>query len=85
VLIAFQNIGSDAATLNWIWANATPTVSASGVVVNSSSEYDISFLANRIEGQFVFANSAGDTTVNLHAYDGGTSCEVRGTADFGPN
>src|SRR4051812_19199167 len=70
VLIAFQNIGSDAATLNWIWANATPTVSASGVVVGSSSEYDISFSGNRIEGQFVFANGAGNTTATPHAYAG---------------
>jgi hypothetical protein len=85
VLIAFQNIGSDNATLNWIWSNATPTISASGVVVNAGNEYDVSFAANRIEGQFIFANGAGNTTVSLHAYDGTTFCETRGTAEFGAN
>jgi len=39
-----------------------------------------------IEGQFIFANSAGDTTVSLHAFDGSTFCETQGTAQFfGPN
>ena len=31
------------------------------------------------------ADNEGNTTVNLHAFDGTTFCEVRGTAVFAPN
>jgi hypothetical protein len=85
VQMAFQNLGSDAATLDWIYSSYG-TVSASGVVLAAGSgEQDFGFTANRIEGQFIFANGAGNTTVNLHALDGGmlAGCEVRGTAEFG--
>ena len=84
VKIVFQNIGSDFATLNWLYSDGT-AVNASGVVVRPGGEFDFRFLGKRIEGQFIFANSAGDTTVSLHAFDGSTFCETQGTAQFGPN
>jgi hypothetical protein len=46
---------------------------------------DFWFIGVQIEGQFIFANNEGNTTVNLHAFDGTTFCEVRGTAVFAPN
>ena len=46
---------------------------------------DFSFIGVQIEGQFIFANNEGNTTVNLHAFDGTSFCEVRGTAVFAPN
>jgi hypothetical protein len=104
VRIAFQNLGSDDATLNWWYGmhpyNAQPTgtspglVNASGVGVNAFGvvvrggglyEMDFWFIGVQIEGQFIFANAEGNTTVNLHAFDGTTFCEVRGTAVFAPN
>jgi hypothetical protein len=80
--VAFVNTGSSAATLNWIYSDGT-TVSASGAPLPAGSgEVDLSFQNARIEGQFVFANSAGVTTVNLHAFDGEAGgCEIRGTAE----
>jgi cytoskeletal protein RodZ len=80
VEMAFQNVGAAAANLNWLYGNGS-TVSASGVTVASSTEQDFSFLSARIEGQFIW--SVGNTvmTVNLHAFDGTTFCEVRGTAE----
>jgi hypothetical protein len=87
-IVAFVNSGPDAATLNWIYSTTNPggTVYASGTSLDTNvptNEYDFGFDENRIEGQFVFANSAGVTTVNLHAFDGnGGGCEVRGTAEF---
>jgi hypothetical protein len=49
------------------------------------NDFSVVFNSKRIEGQFIFANSAGNTTVALHAFDGGTFCEIRGTALFAPN
>ena len=46
---------------------------------------DFWFIGVQIEGQFIFANNEGNTTVNLHAFDGTTFCEVRGTAVFALN
>jgi hypothetical protein len=102
VKIAFQNLGSDDATLNWWYGmhpyKAQPTgtspgqvnasgvgVNAYGLVVRAGYEQDFWFIGVQIEGQFIFANNEGNTTVNLHAFDGTTFCEVRGTAVFAPN
>ena len=41
--------------------------------------------ACRSRGSLIFANNERNTTVNLHAFDGTTFCEVRGTAVFAPN
>lgn len=102
VKIAFQNLESDDATLNWWYGmhpyKAQPTgsnpglvnasgvgVNAYGLVVRAGYEQDFWFIGVQIEGQFIFANNEGNTTVNLHAFDGTTFCEVRGTAVFAPN
>ena len=62
-------------------------VNAYGVVVRGGGLYEMDFwfIGVQIEGQFIFANNEGNTTVNLHAFDGTTFCEVRGTAVFAPN
>lgn len=62
-------------------------LNAQGVVVRGGGLYstEIWFIGTPIEGQFIFANNEGNTTVNLHAFDGTTFCEVRGTAEFAPN
>jgi hypothetical protein len=60
-------------------------VNAYGLVVRAGYEQDFWFIGVQIEGQFIFANNEGNTTVNLHAFDGTTFCEVRGTAVFAPN
>ena len=106
VRIAFQNLGTDDATLNWWYgmhpfkaqpSGTTPGlvdvsgvpdhvgVNAFGLVVRAGYEQDFWFIGVQIEGQFIFANEEGNTTVNLHAFDGTTFCEVRGTAVFAPN
>lgn len=79
--IAFHNIGTPA-TLNWLYSDGGTTVNASGNVIPNSGSQEFSFAGKRLEGQFIFAGENGVTTVNLHAFDGGTSCEVRGTAMF---
>lgn len=84
VIVAIQNVGSDGATLNWLYSDGT-TVRATGVALASNTHSEFPFLGTRIEGQFIFANGAGNTTISLHAFDGTTFCEVRGTAQFGPN
>jgi hypothetical protein len=96
VLIEFQNVGSDNATLNFLFSDGTTVgtppavttkVTASGLILQPSPQpgFPVPFLGKRIEGQFIFANTAGNTTVSLHAFDGGSFCETRGTAQFGPN
>jgi hypothetical protein len=54
-------------------------------VVSSGGGWRFSISGDRIEGQFIFANGAGVTTVKLHAFDGTTFCEVRGTGVFAAN
>ncbi len=83
VAMAFQNVGGTAATLNWFYGDAE-AARANGATVNSGSEQQFSFVAptlKRIEGQFIWSEGSTVITVNLHAFDGGTSCEVRGTAE----
>ncbi|MEA2431927.1 MAG: hypothetical protein QOI19_2400 [Thermoleophilaceae bacterium] len=77
--VAFQNLGSGA-TLNWFFSDGT-TVSASGATVPQgvASEQDFDFPNKRLEGQFIWSGD-GIWTVNLHAYDGTSFCEFRGTA-----
>ena len=80
VFMAFQNIGSGSVTLNWFYSNGT-AVSANGVNLNSGIEQDFTFAGARIEGQFIWSVGNAVMTVNLHAFDGTTFCEVRGTAE----
>jgi hypothetical protein len=90
VEMVFHNNGIDTATLNFLFSDGTK-VTASGLVLkptlgpNVGNEFSIMFNNKRIEGQFIFANSAGNTTVNLHTFDGGSFCEIRGTALFAAN
>lgn len=86
VLISFANIGDDAATINFLFSDGATTVKANGqVLAPKGLDFQAEFNSKRIEGQFIFANDAGNTTVILHAFDGGTFCETRGTVLFGPN
>jgi hypothetical protein len=85
-----RSIGGTACTPTWpnrqepLPAWSTRPVSES-TVVRAGYEQDFWFIGVQIEGQFIFANNEGKTTVNLHAFDGNTFCEVRGTAVFAPN
>jgi hypothetical protein len=74
-------VENDDATLNFFYSDGT-TVHASGLVVKAHAQFDADFKDKRIEGQFIFANSEGVTSVILHAFDGLTFCETRGTAQF---
>jgi hypothetical protein len=83
VSIQFQNLRGAQATLNWLYSDGT-TVNASGLVVPANGAQAFPFVGKRLEGQFIWANADGVTTVSLHAFDGGTFCETKGTAQFGP-
>jgi hypothetical protein len=80
VSVIFQNLSSSSATLNWLDSDGT-TTSASGAVVAAAGEQEFPYIGKRLEGQFIWSQGAAITTVNLHAYDGGSFCEVRGTAE----
>jgi hypothetical protein len=90
VQMVFHNSGIDRATLNFLFSDGT-IVTASGLILNPTigpivgNDFSVVFNSKRIEGQFIFANSAGNTTVALHAFDGGSFCEIRSTALFAPN
>jgi hypothetical protein len=85
VAMGFHKSGATAATLNFLFSDGT-AVTANGQVLQALfGEFQAIYNFKRIEGQFIFANSIGNTTVKLHAFDGGTFCEVRGTAVFAPN
>jgi hypothetical protein len=85
--VGFYNNTAQAATLNWFYSDGT-TVHASGSSLgdsNSNGHQSFDFGGARLEGQFILASDVGITTIKLHAFDGGTFCEVRGYTDFGPS
>jgi hypothetical protein len=85
VLVEFENFESGDVTLNFLYSDGT-IVTATGTVLppNPLPGFQVLFENKRIEGQFIIAHDGGNTTVNLHAFDGGTFCEIQGTAQFGP-
>ncbi len=79
VEVLFDDNGAIPASLNWLSSDGT-TVSASGTTISAGSAKAFAFNGGRIEGQFIYSIGVNVTTVNLHALDATTSCEVRGTA-----
>jgi hypothetical protein len=84
--VRFFNNGSQAGTLNWMFSEGgtTSTVNATGTSINPYPASIDFVYANRLEGQWIFSGGGAVTTVNLHAFNGGTSCEIRGTALWAP-
>ena len=87
----FINNGSGGATLNWLFSQGgtQSTVNASGTSVPGNNGANVIgfFFANRVEGQWIFADAQGVTTVNLHGFIAPGSpafCEFKGTAEFAP-
>jgi hypothetical protein len=90
--VRFTNLGSGGATLNWMFSQGgtSSTVNASGTSLPAAGQGQnfISFnFSNRVEGQWIFADGAGVTTVHLHGFIGPgdpTFCEFKGTAEWAP-
>jgi hypothetical protein len=83
--VFFTNQGSVGATLNWLYGDGT-TVFADGVAMGASAGPQFPFAGKRLEGQFIFSSPTQKTTVNLHAFDSGSSgCEVHGTVTYAPS
>jgi len=89
----FINNGFDGATLNWLFSQGqnfpSSTVNASGTSVpgNNGANVITFGFTNRIEGQWIFADPDGVTTVNLHGFIAPGSpafCEFKGTAEYAP-
>lgn len=83
VSVHFQNLSSNPATLNWFYGDAE-AARANGVNISGGGEESFSFLnpgPKRIEGQFIYSTPSSVMTINLHAFDGTTFCEVRGTVE----
>jgi hypothetical protein len=66
--MVFHNSGIDRATLNFLFSDGT-IVTASGLILNPTigpivgNDFSVVFNSKRIEGQFIFANSAGNTDI----------------------
>ena len=74
-----------AATLNWLYSDGS-SVSASGTsIAGNGTEQPFDFEGKRLEGQFIYARGSAVTTINLHAFDGGSFCEVAATAQGAPS
>jgi hypothetical protein len=86
--VRFNNVSGGDGTLNWMFSQGgtSSTVNASGDSVAGNDGRSFFFTGNgtRLEGQWIFGNNAGVTTVNLHAFDGNNFCEFRGTSVFAP-
>jgi hypothetical protein len=69
-----------AATINWMFSDGT-NVSASGTsIAGGGNSQDFDFAGKRIEGQFILARGTAVSTLNLHAVDLNSACELTGTA-----
>ncbi|MGB2875783.1 MAG: hypothetical protein WBB76_09960, partial [Gaiellaceae bacterium] len=74
----------DTGTLSWLYSDGT-TIHVDSAVLTTNVLKEFSFAGKRIEGQFIFTQPSGFvsvTTVKLHAFDGGSFCEVRGTGAY---
>jgi hypothetical protein len=82
--VEFRNTTGSDATVNWLYSNGS-AVSADGVPISPYKAKTFSYVGKRIEGQFIYSAAGQETTVNLHAVDLTSSCEVRGTAETDTN
>ena len=80
-LLLITNTGSSAATLNWFYSDGSE-VFAGGTSVAAGADFPFELDSRRIEGQFVFSDETGVSTINLHALDGATACETLGTLEW---
>jgi hypothetical protein len=84
--LSFVNVGSASGTLNWIYSDGTTNsgggnkVFAGGENVGANALKSFEYTVGRIEGQFIWSLGNSVTTLNVHAFDSGGFCEVRGTA-----
>jgi hypothetical protein len=80
--IEVTNEDSVATTLNWLTSDGT-TTSATGTVLEPfntpGDEHFFDFTGKRLEGQIIYKGTNYIMTLNIHAYDGTTSCEYAGT------
>jgi hypothetical protein len=91
--VRFTNLGGGGATVNWLFSQGgtSSTVNASGTSLAAAGQGQnfVSFtFSNRLEGQWIFADATGVTTVNLHAFiapGDPAFCEFKGTALWAPN
>jgi hypothetical protein len=79
--IRFSDTGPAAATLNWFYSDGTTTYASGNSLAASTGTQDFDFAGKRIEGQFIFWTPNDLLTVNLHAFDAGTGCEVFATVE----
>lgn len=79
-VLLFNNHPSRYDTVNWFYSDGANTYT-SGRPIGPDDAVEFNFVNKRIEGQFIYSEGeyASDTTINLHAYDGGSFCEFAGT------
>ena len=87
---SLRNEGPGNATLDWLFVKPVgpDIINADGLTLTPTNGSAFNFNEDRIEGQFIFADGAGVTTVNLHAFDAFASssdCQVKGIANYAPN
>ena len=70
-------------TINWLYFDGA--LNADGMAAGYNNGKAVNFAGKRIEGQFIFSvHNQEEVTVNLHAIDLGSTCELTGTAEYGP-
>jgi hypothetical protein len=79
-----QSLSNEASTLNWDFSQggSTSTVNASGASIAAFGAFPFVLSASRLEGQWIWANNEFVVTLNVHVFDAGTGCEIRGTAEI---
>jgi hypothetical protein len=79
--IAFRSVLA-VATLSWFFSVGTTVFAGGDVLPGDAVRKTFGFKDARIEGQFIFAQGSDVATIKLHAFDGGASCELRGTVVY---
>jgi hypothetical protein len=78
----FYFYSRDPATISWFYSTGTTLYAGGDVVPGGNVLKEFGFDDKRLEGQFIFAQGNHVVTFKLHGYDGGTFCEIRGTATY---
>jgi hypothetical protein len=85
VLFLNDNTTSQA-TLNWFYWNLSASTAGGQAMPAGGGGSVFGFSGGRIDGQFIYSiHNQEQITVNLHAIDQSSSCEISGTAEYAPH
>ena len=81
-LILVSNPGPSPAHLSWFLHSTPGGISADSAGMAAGTDFPFALAGRRVEGQLIFSDETGVSTINLHAEDNTSACELIGTLDW---